>query len=114
MADLQEDSGAAVAAPKSRIRVKTSPVGLFPAVRHVTEQDGLGGECCEQVSNKSEGLLASLSVEDSEAEAEKMLRQETPPSREALDDLIKRSLVDLRAKSRRVDREASGAKGWTG
>ena len=113
MADLQEDAGAAVAAPKSRIRGKTSPVGLFPAVRHVTEQDELGGECCEQVSNKSEGLLAPLSVEDSEAEAEKMLRQETPPSREALDDLIKRSLVDLRAKSRRVDREASGAKGWT-
>ena len=42
-----------------------------------------------------------------------MLRQETPPSREALDDLIKRSLVDLRAKRRQVDREASGAKGWT-
>ena len=33
MADLQEDVGAAVAAPKSRIRGKTSPVGLFPAVR---------------------------------------------------------------------------------
>ena len=112
MADLQEDAGAAVAAPKSRIRGKTSPVGLFPAVRHVTEQDELGGECCGQIS-VSEGLQTPLSVEDSEAEAEKLLKQETPPNREALDDLIKRSLVDLKAKSRRVDREASGAKGWT-